>query len=128
MEYVLQCLSPPCHPPTAHSAPHHKDAVRLVFGRGGRCGGALPQRAEWLTPLKSPQGVWNEADGFVLTDPVIHTTVGRRRRRLEAAHAIGRGNGKTDKGMEGVRLFFASHRCNALCRRLGLQPDPLAEA
>ncbi len=73
------------------------------------------------------QGVWNESDGFILTDPVIHTTAGRRR-QLAAAHSIGRGNGKTDKGMEGVRLFFATHHCNALCRRLGLKPGLPVEA
>ena len=77
------------------------------------------------SPADSPgQGVWNAADGFVLTDPVIHTTHGRRRRAATVDPA-GRCNGKTDKGAEGVRLFFASHRCNALCRRLGLRPGPL---
>ena len=72
----------------------------------------------------SVQGVWNPADGFVLTDPVIHTTQGRRR-RVAAVDLVGGGNGKTDKGAEGVRLFFASHQCNALCRRLGLSLGPL---
>jgi len=57
------------------------------------------------------QGVWNATDGFVFTDPVIHhiSKAGRRHR-----------NGQTDKGVEGVRRFFASHQCNAVCRRLGL--------
>ena len=67
------------------------------------------------------QGVWNDDDGYVLTDPVIHTGAGQRRQggpgRVRRA-----ANGKTDKGEEGIRLFFSTHVCNALCRRLGLRP------
>jgi hypothetical protein len=57
------------------------------------------------------QGVWNETDGFVFTDPVIHhiSKQGRRHR-----------NGVTDKGAGGVQKFFATHQCNSVCRRLGL--------
>mmetsp|Transcript_41452 Transcript_41452/g.100156 ORF Transcript_41452/g.100156 Transcript_41452/m.100156 type:complete len:676 (+) Transcript_41452:109-2136(+) len=54
------------------------------------------------------QGVWNETDGFMLTDPVIH-------------HASGKGkNGRTDRGKEGIKKFFETHKCNPLCKRLGL--------
>jgi len=60
------------------------------------------------------QGVWNETDGFMLTDPVIH-------------HASSKGkNGRTDKGKEGMKKFFESHKCNPLCRRLGLDMPLLA--
>ncbi|GIL64651.1 hypothetical protein Vafri_18557 [Volvox africanus] len=55
------------------------------------------------------QGVWNSVDGFMLTDPVIH-------------HSSGRRSGATDKGRAGIRFFFNSHVCNPLCRRLGLPP------
>ena len=57
------------------------------------------------------QGVWNAADGFTLTDPVLHTLSKRR-------------NGSTDKGEEGMNRFFATHECNGLCRRLGLNSEP----
>ncbi len=70
------------------------------------------------------QGVWNEDDGYVLTDPVIHTGAGRSRHGGRARRAA---NGKTDKGEEGIRLFFSTHVCNALCRRLGLRPVRLPD-
>ena len=57
------------------------------------------------------EGVHNASDGFTLTDPVLHTLSKRR-------------NGSTDKGEEGMNRFFATHECNALCRRLGLNPEP----
>ncbi len=53
--------------------------------------------------------MWNRVDGFTLTDPVIHHVAGTKR------------NGATDKGQEGMEQFFATHTCNGLCRRLGLQ-------
>ena len=52
------------------------------------------------------QGVWNKTDGFLLTDPVIHSIRSK--------------NGATDKGVSGIHNFFATHRCNGLCHRLGL--------
>ncbi len=54
--------------------------------------------------------MWNPTDGFTLTDPVIHHVAKR--------------NGATDKGTEGMERFFATHTCNQLCRRLGLNPHP----
>ena len=56
------------------------------------------------------QGTWNASDGYTLTDPVMHTLSKRR-------------NGSTDKGEEGMNRFFATHECNGLCRRLGLNPN-----
>jgi hypothetical protein len=53
------------------------------------------------------QGVWNEQDGFVLTDPVIHSG--------------GKRNGATDRGRSGIDLFFNTHQCSPLCHRLGLK-------
>ena len=58
------------------------------------------------------QGVWNQDDGFVLTDPVVHC-VSRTGRKHK--------NGATDKGLQGVERFFETHKCNALCKRMGLQ-------
>lgn len=83
-------------------------------------GSELPP-ASARAPNRLPQGVWNEDDGFLLTDPVIHTGEGLR--PVGRRPGGGRGaNGKTDKGAAGIRLFFESHACNALCRRLGLRP------
>jgi hypothetical protein len=55
------------------------------------------------------QGVWNSSDGFVLTDPVVHyvSSSGKRHK-----------NGATDKGQEGVKRFFRTHKCGALCKRM----------
>ena len=64
----------------------------------------------WVHASAPSQGVWNAVNGFTLTDPVIHHTTGSKR------------NGATDKGPAGIRSFFATHVCNALCRRLGLPP------
>jgi hypothetical protein len=58
------------------------------------------------------QGVWNADDGFVLTDPVIHHVSPEEGRKHR--------NGATDKGFEGVKKFFTTHQCNALCTKLGL--------
>jgi hypothetical protein len=55
------------------------------------------------------QGVWNKVDGFMLTDPVFHSTDHRHK------------NGGTDKGTDGIRNFFQTHKCGTLCRRLGLE-------
>jgi len=60
------------------------------------------------------QGTWNEHDGFLLTDPVVHYVSASN---PELRHK----NGATDKGLNGVRKFFETHKCNALCHRLGLK-------
>ncbi|KXZ45262.1 hypothetical protein GPECTOR_56g358 [Gonium pectorale] len=57
----------------------------------------------------SLKGVWNAMDGFTLTDPVIHHHSGLKK------------NGDTDKGMAGIREFFATHNCGPLCKRLGME-------
>ena len=54
------------------------------------------------------QGTWNAYDGFNFTDPAVHT-LGVKGRR-----------GGTDKGTEGIKKFFETHKCNILCRKLGL--------
>lgn len=56
------------------------------------------------------QGVWNNEDGFVLTDPAIHCI-------STTKHA----NGATDKGVEGIIKFFETHKCGKLCHHLSLQ-------
>ena len=58
------------------------------------------------------QGVWNAADGFLLTDPAIHTASKGGRRHVR---------GGTDKGDSGIANFFRTHRCSALCAQLGLK-------
>ena len=47
--------------------------------------------------------------GDLYTDPQIHSLDGE---------GFGRGN----MGTRGITLFFASHRCNGICRMLGLTP------
>ena len=59
------------------------------------------------------QGIWNPDDGFVLTDPVVHYVSSRGKKHK---------NGVTDKGLEGVKRFFGTHECNALCTKIGLKP------
>ena len=48
---------------------------------------------------------------FELTDPVIHYKSGRNREHVY---------GKTDKGQKGINDFFQTHKCNNLCRALGI--------
>lgn len=50
--------------------------------------------------------------GDLYTDPQIHSNAGHNN------FLYGRG----DMGMEGIQQFFHTHRCNSLCRFLGLQP------
>jgi hypothetical protein len=57
------------------------------------------------------QGVWNSVDGYVLTDPVIHS----KKKKAKGMY------GSTDRGPSGMNKFFVSHSCNALCRLLGLE-------
>jgi hypothetical protein len=52
------------------------------------------------------QGVLGSS--FQLTDPAIHSTS----RRF----------GSTDHGRKGMRMFYATHECNPLCRVLRLRP------
>jgi hypothetical protein len=68
------------------------------------------------------QGVFNETDGFILTDPVIHSVELKVSQPDESKVAC-IGNGKTDKGAQGIRLFFETHTCNALCHKLGLASE-----
>lgn len=58
------------------------------------------------------QGVWNQDDGFVLTDPVVHDVCPSGKKHK---------NGATDTGLRGVEKFFGTHKCNALCKRMQLQ-------
>ena len=60
------------------------------------------------------QGVFNKEGRlpfFELTDPAICS---RHRGRCRY--------GRTDLGFRGMRAFGSRHRCNSVCRRLGLPP------
>jgi hypothetical protein len=57
------------------------------------------------------QGVWNKVDGYILTDPVVHTISNNH------CHKMGR----TDKGQTGIDCFFETHVCGPLCKKLGLE-------
>ncbi|CAM9785669.1 unnamed protein product, partial [Hapterophycus canaliculatus] len=48
---------------------------------------------------------------FELTDPVIHYKSKSGRRQVY---------GRTDLGRKGMDKFFDTHRCNAVCRLLGI--------
>jgi hypothetical protein len=52
--------------------------------------------------------------GDLYTDPQIHSNAGPQN------FLYGRG----DMGIEGIQRFFASHKCNDLCRWLALPPAP----
>ena len=54
---------------------------------------------------------------FEFTDPVIHY-----KSRSERRHVFG----KTDKGQKGINDFFKTHKCNNLCKALGISSTPLA--
>lgn len=50
---------------------------------------------------------------FLLTDPAICSESKRRSLRY----------GKTDLGLRGIKMFFKAHKCNLVCRCLGLPDD-----
>jgi len=60
----------------------------------------------------------NTAALDIYTDPQIHSNLG--------ANVYKYGNG--DMGIDGIRHFFATHRCNHICRMMGLTPNPVISA
>lgn len=56
--------------------------------------------------------------GDLYTDPQIHSNAGHQN------FLYGRG----DMGIDGINQFFATHRCNGLCRSLGLPPTSGSQA
>ena len=64
-----------------------------------------------LQGVQSTSAVFEDRAGvFELTDPVIHYRSKSRRQVY----------GRTDLGKKGVHRFFETHRCNDVCRLLGL--------
>jgi len=63
------------------------------------------QRTELICDL---QGVFNQVK-FQLTDPAIHTT--------EETDYFG----PTNLGKKGINSFYKTHKCNPLCKYLGLK-------
>lgn len=60
------------------------------------------------------QGVYNTdtvLPMFELTDPVIHYRSNKGRRMVFE---------RTDEGQSGVQLFFKTHKCNDICKRMSL--------
>ena len=53
---------------------------------------------------------------FEFTDPVIHYKSKSGRKNVF---------GRTDKGQKGINDFFVTHKCNNVCKALGLSPDNL---
>jgi hypothetical protein len=76
------------------------------------------------------QGVFSvKHDGskvYELTDPVIHQHERLRRRNRRQDHDRGTKAGKkwnfgrTDRGSNGMKAFFETHKCTDACRLLGL--------
>ena len=52
---------------------------------------------------------------FELTDPVIHRRNKNNRRKENY--------GRTDRGKKGINDFFRTHKCNEVCRLLGLEEE-----
>ena len=60
------------------------------------------------------QGIYNDAatpPRFELTDPAIHYRSSRRREMVY---------GRTDKGTDGIQLFFKTHKCTKICKLMQL--------
>ena len=53
---------------------------------------------------------------FEFTDPVMHYKSKSGRRNVY---------GRTDRGQDGINDFFKTHKCNNVCKALGLSPDNL---
>ncbi len=61
------------------------------------------------------QGVWNKTDGYMCTDPAMHRNETIKKHDHKKARS-------TDKGVTGIRNFFETHVCSALCIALGSKP------
>ena len=51
---------------------------------------------------------------YVLTDPALHTNDRKGLKRIP---------GDSDHGYKGMQIFFASHKCNDICKLLGLHKE-----
>jgi Alpha-kinase family len=64
------------------------------------------------------QGIYNTdfcPPTFELTDPAIHYRSAKDRKMVY---------GRTDKGIRGIDLFFATHTCSVLCHLVCLSKNP----
>ena len=73
------------------------------------------------------QGVFDAAEGqFVLTDPAIHSLNDepKQSQKLQQQEQQKQQQrfGVTNLGELGMEQFFKTHRCNSICKALGLQP------
>ena len=57
---------------------------------------------------------------YKLTDPAIHQRKKKKKNRFRTWKF-----GRTDRGNKGIKAFFKSHKCNDVCRVLGLEEEHL---
>ena len=65
--------------------------------------------------LTDVQGWRPKTCQYILTDPALHTN--------DRQPGLKRIPGNSDHGYKGMQNFFAAHRCNAICKLLGLDKD-----
>ncbi len=61
------------------------------------------------------QGMWDpDKQQYLLFDPAIHSRSTMSKWRF----------GRTNLGQKGMQMVFMGHRCNAMCKHLGLRSHP----
>ena len=65
--------------------------------------------------LTDVQGWRPKTCQYILTDPALHTN--------DRQPGLRRIPGNSDHGYKGMQNFFAAHRCNTICKLLGLDKD-----
>jgi len=67
--------------------------------------------------LTDVQGWKTEQGVYILTDPALHTN------EKQGGKHCGKHFGPSDVGYKGMQSFFAVHKCNEICRLLGLHKE-----